>query len=307
MKYQELFEAYLGALAARRCAPGTRAGAISVLPRFFAHLKRARVRDPRRVSEAHVVSFARLLSQPKNGRSLSVATQANYLSVVKAFCAFLEKRGFLLCDPAAQLRLPVRLRLPRALNRTQARRVICAPDRTGVLALRDRALLELLYGTGVRMMECVRLDLSDVNLRDGILLVRDGKGRKDRYVPISGRALEALDVYLKDCRPELLRGHEPALFLTRRGARLSAMSVRVRVRRYGERVGVKVSCHVLRHSYATHLLQGGANVREIQKLLGHKRLGTTALYTKIDARGLAAMLRRSHPRERYGLCRRKPI
>jgi integrase/recombinase XerD len=130
--------------------------------------------------------------------------------------------------------------------------------------------------------------------------VRDGKGHKDRVVPLAGRAREALAGYLARSRPELARwSDEAALFLARTGGRLSSMSLRLLVRSYGERAGVKASCHVLRHSYATHLLQGGANVREIQKLLGHRRIATTALYIKVDVHGLAAMIRRCHPRERH--------
>ena len=157
------------------------------------------------------------------------------------------------------------------------------PDPGTVKGQRDRALLELLYGTGGRMSECTRLDLADVDLGAGSLSVRDGKGRKDRVVPLAGRAHEALAVYLARSRPELARwSDEDALFLARTGRRLSTMSFRVLVREYGRRVHLKASCHVLRHSYATHLLQGGASVREIQKLLGHRHLTTTALYTRVD-------------------------
>jgi integrase/recombinase XerD len=151
------------------------------------------------------------------------------------------------------------------------------------------------------MSECVRLDLADVDLGAGSVLVRDGKGRKDRVVPLAGRAREALAAYLARSRPDLARwSDESALFLARTGERLSAMSLRVLVCTYGERVGVRASCHVLRHSYATHLLQGGANVREIQKLLGHRHLTTTAVYTRVDVRGLMVMIRKCHPRDRLG-------
>ena len=122
---------------------------------------------------------------------------------------------------------------------------------------RDRAILELLYGTGLRMSECARLELTDVDLSTGTLFVRDGKGRKDRIVPLAGQARDALGLYLARSRPELARwSDEPALFLARTGKRLSTMSLRVLVREYGRRVRVKASCHVLRHSYATHLLPG---------------------------------------------------
>jgi site-specific recombinase XerD len=147
----------------------------------------------------------------------------------------------------------------------------------------------------------VRLDLQDLDLSAGTLLVRDGKGRKDRYVPLAGQARKALDLYLRESRPLLDRAacaHEGALFLSKNGGRLHRFSVSEAVRRYGHAAGVQASTHVLRHSYATHLLQGGADVREIQALLGHKGIATTALYTKVDTRGLLDMLRRCHPREK---------
>jgi integrase/recombinase XerD len=168
-----------------------------------------------------------------------------------------------------------------------------------VLGRRDRAILELLYGTGLRMMECVRLDLSDVDVSQGVVLVRDGKGRKDRLVPLSGQARAALELYLQECRPELVKPlGDGALFLSRYGRRLSGVALRLLVRTHARRAGVEASCHVLRHSCATHLLGGGADIREIQKLLGHKDLTTTAVYTRVDVRALAAMIRRCHPRER---------
>jgi integrase/recombinase XerD len=162
-------------------------------------------------------------------------------------------------------------------------------------------LLELLYGTGLRLSECVRLELQDLDLESGTLLVRDGKGRKDRYVPLSGQAVKALELYLRESRPLLekpAQPHQGALFLTQYGKRLLGYSIEDLVQRAGRAARVKTTPHVLRHSYATHLLQGGASVREIQALLGHKDLSTTALYTKVDTRGLALMLRRCHPRER---------
>ncbi len=299
--FDSLFAAYLDHLRRRRCAPSTFENARQVLPRFFDHLREEGIHDPRRVREDHLVGFDRLLSslRSKTGDVLAPGTRAHYLAVVKAFFGFLERDSALLYNPAAHVPLPSRRRLPRALSEAAVRRLVAVPERESVKGRRDRAILELLYGTGLRMSECARLELTDVDLSTGTLFVRDGKGRKDRIVPLAGQAREALGVYLTRSRPELARwSDEPALFLARTGKRLSKMSLRVLVREYGRRVRVKASCHVLRHSYATHLLQGGANVREIQKLLGHRHLTTTALYTRVDVRGLADMLRRCHPRER---------
>jgi len=301
MSFASLIQAYLDDLKLRRCSPSTRVNTAAVLPRFFDHLKREKIRDVRRVAEEHVVSYTHRLATATTprGTPLSVATQASYLAVVKAFFGFLERRKLILQDPARGVPLPARRRLPRALSEREVRRLVSAPDSWTVKGRRDRALLDLLYGTGLRMSECVRLDLSDVDLSQGLVLVRDGKGRKDRLLPLSGRARAALELYLRESRPELVKtSQEAALFLSKYGLRLGGLSVRVLVRRYGQAVGIKASTHVLRHSYATHLLQGGASIREIQVLLGHKDLATTALYTKVDTRGLATMLRRCHPRER---------
>jgi len=296
-----LLQAYLEDLKLRHCAPSTRRNAITTLPRFFAHLRSKGVSDIRKLSEAHVVSFARHLATARTRKDvpLAVSTQAQYLAVVKAFCGFLERTRRVLEDPARGVPLPVQRRLPRALRERDTRRLMSVPASSTVFGQRDRALLELLYGTAVRMTECVRLDLMDVDLAQGVLLVRNGKGRKDRLLPVPGRARAALELYLQGSRPELVRkSYEPAVFLSRYGWRLSGVALRKLVRSHGRAIGIKVSCHVLRHSCATHLLAGGANIREIQRLLGHKDLTTTALYTKVDIRALAAMIRRCHPRER---------
>jgi integrase/recombinase XerD len=293
---------YLDELRRRDYAASTHANAECALACFFAHLRRQRVLDVRRVSEAHLVSFLRRLQRRKSERTrrlVAASTCALYASAVKSFFAFLERERVVLVDPMRELRLPRRERLPRALSAAQLRRIVSAPAAASVDGQRNRAVLELLYGTGLRRSECARLDLQDVDLVQGTLLVRDGKGRKDRYVPLPGRALRALDAYLAQARPQLAKhAHESALFLTKYGRRLSGQSVAIVVRRQARALGIAASTHVLRHSCATHLLQGGASVREIQRLLGHKELSTTALYTRVDTRGLRAMLDRSHPRER---------
>jgi integrase/recombinase XerD len=297
----DLFRAYLAALGRRRCSSKTREHVEQVLPRFFDHLRAKGIHTPYAIEEAHVTGFARELAKSvsRRGVPLAPSTRAHYLSVVKAFLAHLERSRVLLCDPAASVQVPATKRLPRPLTEGQVRRLVASVDERSILGQRDRAVLELVYGTGLRMSECVRLDLADVDLGGGSLLVRDGKGRKDRVVPLVGRAREALRAYLATARPELQRwSTERALFLARGSGRLSGCSLRLLVRESGRRAGFAASCHVLRHSYATHLLKGGADIRQIQTLLGHRHLTTTALYTRVETSDLAAMLRRSHPRER---------
>lgn len=301
MSFDTLFVTYLDDLARRRVAASTLRNVRQALPCFFDFLRDAGVHDARGVRDEHIIGYGlRLISlRSRAGRPLSAGTRAFYIAVVKAFFGYLERRGTLLRNPAADVPLPPRRRLPRALSEAEARRLVSTPLLDSAKGKRDRALLELLYGTGLRMSECERLDITDVDVSRGTVLVRDGKGRKDRVVPLTGRAKQALAGYLCTVRPELARWSEDAaLFLARTGRRLSAMSLRVLVREYGRRAGVKASCHVLRHSYATHLLAGGADIRHIQRLLGHAQLTTTALYAQVDSTALAAMLARSHPRER---------
>jgi integrase/recombinase XerD len=302
MSFDGLLGLYLDSLRVERRSKSQMNAVAQGLGRFFAHLEKAGIDDLRRVVEADVVSFVRGLSEEvsgRTGRRLALGTQALYLSVIKRFFVFLEKRRLVLLSPAQAVPLPVRPRLARAIGEADVARLLQAPSAVTPLGQRDRAVLELLYGSGLRLMECVRLDLVDLDLKEGLLLVRSGKGQKDRYVPVTGRARASLLTYLQEARLLLAeRRDDGSLFLSRMGRRLGELSVRLIVKRAGARVGLKVSTHVLRHSYATHLLKGGADVRHVQKLLGHKDLTTTTLYTKVDTSGLRAMVRRCHPRER---------
>ena len=173
---------------------------------------------------------------------------------------------------------------------------MAAPFPGSSIGKRDRAILELLYGAGIRLGEAVRADVSDLDLRQGLLLVRNGKGKKDRVVPVGGRAALALGTYLADVRPELVKRLESALFLSRDGARLSKIGLQAMVKRHGQAIGLHVSPHTLRHTCATHLLRGGADIRHVQELLGHRSLQTTALYTRVAIEDLRQVLARAHPR-----------
>jgi hypothetical protein len=166
---------------------------------------------------------------------------------------------------------------------------------------RDRALLDLLYGTAIRVGECERLDMKDHDLLRGQLMIRGGKGRKDRIVPVVGRAAAALDIYLREGRPEIVRDpREGALFITNRGSRFGVKRVQDLVRTNPKAAGldIRVTAHTLRHGCATHLLQGGADVRHVQKLLGHSSVQTTAIYTHVDTKDLSRVVTKAHPRER---------
>lgn len=299
-----LLEAYLERLRSLRYSPATLRSVRSALPVFLSHIERQRVRDVRAVSERHVMSYAHFLATATThrGRFLDRSSRRAMLSRVRGFFAFLLSENAVLRDPTTQVPLPQVQRLPRpVLSEAQARRLMAAPHPWTSTGKRDRALLETLYGSGLRAGECRRLDLSDLDLAQMTLLVRDGKGRKDRVVPLTARAALTLGVYLADVRPELVQdAREPALFLSKYGRRLSQTQLQTIVVAHAKAAGIpeRVTPHALRHACATHLLEGGADVRHVQEILGHRRLETTALYTQVQVKSLARVIERSHPRER---------
>jgi len=291
---------YVQHLRVCRYAPATIERACRELPRLFEHLSQHCVRDARAVSEAQLASYLaqrRRARHRRSGEPLSASSYSATVSTIRRFFAFLERRGLILCDPAACLPVLKVRALPRhVLSEAQARRLMAAPFPGTPIGQRDRAILETLYGTGLRLAELVRCDLGDLDLAQGLLLVRNGKGRKDRLVPIPGRALLALGVYLAEARPVLEHHTTPALFVSRFGQRLGRRAVQVLARRHGQAVRVHVSPHALRHACATHLVQGGADIRHVQKLLGHKCITTTTVYTRVAIADLRAVFSRSHPR-----------
>ena len=305
-----LLASYVQALRVRGYSASSLERASLELPPLIRHLEEAGVYDARAVGEDHLVAYARHLEtrRTRRGAPLSVSTRASALSTMRRFFAFLACRGHRLGDPAQGIRLPRGARLPAGiLSETQARRLVTAPSPATALGKRDRAVLEALYGTGIRLGEAARADVSDLDLHQGLLLVRSGKGRKDRVVPVLGRAAAALGTYLTSGRPAIVRGPHPALFLSRGGLRLGLVGLRAVVRRHAQTVGVIASPHALRHTCATHLLRGGADIRHIQELLGHRSLATTALYTRVAVEDLRQALARAHPRWHAATRRRRKI
>jgi site-specific recombinase XerD len=264
------------------------------------------------VKEEDVVSFVSWLKaqRSRRGALLSPATVESWLDHVRGFFAFFLKRGIVLVDPTACVRLPREERLPRGiLSEPQARRLMESPSPASSVGLRDRAILEVLYGSGLRVGECARLEITDVDLVNAAVFVRDGKGRKDRVVPLSACAVSALDAYLRAGRSALCgRLRESGLFVsTITGRRLTVCGIQQLVSAHARRAGIPTPLHPhsLRHTCATHLLRGGADVRHVQKILGHKNLRSTMLYTRVDTSDLRRMIEKSHPRERRAVKRRK--
>ncbi len=273
-----------------------------ILPRLFAHLRENGVRDVREATEAQLMSFARVLATTKTKRGTPPAqhSQNCHIAIVRRFFAYLERSNAILRNPATELPLRRPDALPRhVLSECDAQALMEAPPTTRPVGIRDRAILETLYGTAIRLNECGRLDLDDLDLAGETLLVRNGKGGKDRVVPVPARAAIALDAYLKEVRPVFMRDpKEPALFLQRYGTRLSKVMIALLVGAYGRAIGVRIAPHGLRHACATHLLQHDADIRHVQQLFGHRDIQTTALYTGVSLKDLRDVLDRSHPRER---------
>lgn len=240
-------------------------------------------------------------ARKKDGRPYSTSIQTNRITAVKSFFRFLYKRGYMLHDPAAAVEYPrAELRLPRSiLTRQEARKLVEAPDTRSPAGLRDRAVLETLYATGIRVSELKKLTLQDIDTEERVLRVVMGKGGKDRNVPLTRAAATALEAYLLNGRPKM-RGARGSvlLFLAPRGGLLHASTANDIVHTWAKKAGIKrtVTCHTFRHSVATHLLKGGADIRHIQALLGHASLATTERYTRVEVSDLMEVIRRAHPR-----------
>jgi integrase/recombinase XerD len=232
-------------------------------------------------------------------RGLSASTVWRRLVSVRMFYRFLQSEGHVQTDPAEALQTP-RLwkRMPEVLSVDDVDRLLAAPPRDTSLGLRDRALLELLYGVGARAGELCALNVGDVNAEYGFVRCY-GKRMKERLVPVGRKALDALHGYLERSRPLLVRGgDENALFLDRTGRRLKRTALWQIVRKQARAAGVRASVHphTLRHSFATHLLAGGADLRSIQVMLGHADIATTEIYTHVDRSRLRAIHQKYHPR-----------
>ena len=229
----------------------------------------------------------------------SPATIHRKSACLRSFYRHLRRDGLLETDPTATLSTPRRSRkLPQVLTRGEIEKLLSQPRGTEPAALRDRALLELMYACGLRASEAIGLELMDVDLHEGVLRAR-GKGSKERVVPIGQAALRALRMYLERGRPALVKGSaEPRLFVNFRGGQLTRQGLYKIVRRHALTAGLadRMSPHTLRHTFATHLLAGGCDLRSVQEMLGHADVSTTQLYTHLSSERLKDVYFKAHPR-----------
>jgi integrase/recombinase XerD len=269
------------------------------LLQFGAYLDAER-KDALSVGHVELAGFLSELARGTQARApVAAATLQRKSACLRSFYRHLRREGTISHDPTAELRGPRRTqKLPTVLSRDEVTRLLRAPQGTSPAALRDRALLELLYACGLRASEAIGLALEDINLEEGFLRAR-GKGSKERLVPIGREAVNAVRVYLARSRP-LLVGLRPErhLFVNRRGGGLSRQGLYKIVQGHARSVGLseRMSPHTLRHTFATHLLAGGCDLRTLQEMLGHADIATTQLYTHLSTERLREVYFDAHPR-----------
>jgi integrase/recombinase XerD len=256
--------------------------------------------DPLAVNGKDLAAWVSELAQGSDGRRPAApATLQRKVACLRSFYRHLRRDGILETDPTTELRPPrPRGRLPKVLSRDQVNRLLAQPTGPGPSALRDRALLETMYACGLRASEAITLELTELDLDAGVLLAR-GKGSKERLVPVGRRALDSLRAYLERSRPRLVGLHdEPKVFVNLRGSALSRQGLYKIVQRHARSAGLedRMSPHTLRHTFATHLLAGGCDLRSLQEMLGHADIGTTQIYTHLSAERLRDVYFDAHPR-----------
>ena len=257
---------------------------------------------PQEVTKPIIERYQRYLFhyRKKNGEPLSVGSQNTRVTPVKAYFKWLSRQNYILYNPASEIDLPrLEKRLPKhILTQPEAEQVINQPDVNNLFGLRDRAILETFYSTGIRRSELVHINLFDLDTERGTLMIRQGKGAKDRMVPIGERAIRWVLKYRDEVRPELaMSDDDMTLFLTNDGQRFTTNRMTQMVREYvnGAEIGKSGSCHLFRHTMATLMLENGADIRFIQAMLGHAKLGTTQRYTQVSITKLKEIHTATHP------------
>jgi integrase/recombinase XerD len=251
-----------------------------------------RGRDLHELGRADILDYIEDLMK----KGISVSSVRRVMSSIRGFCRYLLLQGLMEEDPSENLPSPKKWEtLPKALTQSEVNGLLKA-DRKGALNLRDSAMYELLYSSGLRVSELISLKLSDINLEAGFLRVM-GKGSKERVIPASPGALGKVKQYMNELRPRLLKNRQSEyVFVTSRGKPMTRQRFWQALKAYGNLAGVKVSPHMLRHSFATHMLEGGADLRSLQEMLGHSDISTTQVYTKVTMEKTKKDYKKHHPR-----------
>ncbi len=294
---------HLEHIAVRNFSPRTIEGRTVYLNYFIKWCEDRAIVRPGDVTKPIIDRYQRWLYHYRNedGKPLTFSSQYTHLSPLKAWFKWLARENFILFNPASELDMPrLNRSLPKhILTAGEVDQVINGTDANTALGVRDRAILETFYSTGLRRLEVVRLKLYDIDLERATVMVRDGKWHKDRFVPVGERAVLWLNKYLADVRPLLAPPREDTLFLTNAGEPFTPDSMTQLARDYVEKAklpgGKRGACHVFRHTMATLMLEGGADIRYIQAMLGHADLSTTQIYTHVGIRNLQQVHAATHP------------
>jgi integrase/recombinase XerD len=257
---------------------------------------------PTHITKLMLERYQRTLfyKRKKNGEALSFSVQSSRLSAIKGWFNWLTEQDYIASNPASVLHMPrLERRLPKAiLSEHEIETVLHQPNTNDVLGLRDRALLEVLYSTGIRRAEATSLAITDMDLAEGYVIVRQGKGKKDRRIPLGERAVAWVNKYLYEARAELSCARDKGeLFLSAYGLGFNPTNLTAIVRKYIQQAGIHKggSCHVFRHAMATHMLEHGADIRYIQEMLGHSNITTTQIYTQVSIKKLKEVHTQTHP------------
>jgi len=297
--------AYLEALAVQGLSPRTVETRKRLLKRFMAWCAERDLHRPQEITRPILERYRRHLYhyRKSNGDPISFATQQQCLVAVKGFFKWLSKENHLLSNPASELELPrVHRRLPKQLlTHEEVERILNQTQLHGEIGIRDRAIIETLYSSGIRRMELVYLKLYDVDTRNGTLMVHEGKGKKDRMVPLGNRACRWIEHYRDEVRPGLVVEPDKGwLFLHENGEPLYKNRLTDLVKKYIAQAGIDKpgACHLFRHTMATLMLDNGADIRHLQAILGHSQLSTTEIYTQVSISKLKEIHALTHPADR---------
>ena len=263
---------------------------------FISFLKDSGIDDPSDISSDHIGSFFKTLKE----LGLLGSSSARYFSSLKGFFLYLLKNKYIVKNPIEKITAPrISKKLPGVLDVSEVEKILSAPDANDKLGLRDKAMLELFYACGTRVSELINIKVNDLFFEDEIIRVF-GKGSKERLIPVGSSAVKWVGEYLKKSRPLLMKKSksENNLFLNSRGSKLSRMGIWKIIDRYVKQAGIEkdVHPHTFRHSFATHLLEGGADLRAVQEMLGHADISTTQIYTHIDRDYIKQVHKQYHPR-----------
>lgn len=298
----EMLEEYLKSLQVRNYSKMTVKTRRVYLGYFIRWCQDRGVTEPVEVTRPIIESYQRYLFyyRQKDGKPLTFASQITRLTPLRVWFKWLSRQRYMMHNPASELELPrMEHRLPRTiLTISEVEQVLLQPDINEPLGLRDRAMLETLYSTGIRRSELVNLKVYDLNMERGIVTIRQGKGKKDRVIPIGDRAAAWVEKYLREARPRIVAEPDDyVMFLSNSGEGLGIHYMSDLVREYVDAadIGKRGSCHMFRHTMATLMLENGADVRYIQQMLGHADLRTTQVYTHVSIRQLKQIHTATHP------------